>query len=83
MCPSGNPRIPASQTQGNREFVVPAGQTSSTLRVDAVLRYRKIDQFLLNYVMGEKAGLTAPVVDIASATATVCVRRAGAEAACQ
>lgn len=83
MCPSGNPRVPASQTRGDREFVVPATQTGGALRIEAVLRYRKIDQFLLNYVMGEKAGLTAPVVDIASATATVCVRRARAEAACQ
>ena len=48
-----------------------------------VLRYRKIDQFLLNYVMGEKSGLTAPVVDIASATATVCVGRNGPETSCR
>ncbi len=83
MCPSGNPRVPAYQMRGDREFVVPATQTGGALRIEAVLRYRKIDQFLLNYVMGEKAGLTAPVVDIAGATATVCVRRARAEAACQ
>ena len=83
MCPSGNPRVPVSKAHSDREFVVPAGQTSGALRIDAVLRYRKIDQFLLNYVMGEKSGLTAPVVDIASATATVCVRRAGTEAACE
>jgi hypothetical protein len=53
------------------------------LRIDAILHYRKIDQFLLNYVMGEKSGLTAPVVDIASATADVCVTEAGESAKCQ
>ncbi len=41
------------------------GRASGKLHIDATLHYRKIDQFLLNYVMGEKSGLTAPVVDIA------------------
>lgn len=83
MCPSGDSRIPASQAQADREFLVPVRHASGVLRIDATLHYRKIDQFLLNYVLGEKAGVTAPVVDIASATTTVCVRRAGAEAACE
>lgn len=82
MCPSDDPRVPASQVGGGREFSVPIGRASGVLRVDATLHYRKIDQFLLNYVLGEKAGLTAPVVDIASATTTVCVERAGAATSC-
>ena len=40
----------------------------------AILHYRKIDQFLLNYVLGEKSGITAPVVDIARVSATVAIR---------
>ena len=82
VCPSGGPSLPAEKTRGEREFSVPVKGATGTLRIDATLHYRKIDQFLLNYVMGEKAGLTAPVVDIASATANVCVARAGASASC-
>lgn len=32
-----------------------------SIRIEARLCYRKFDQFLLNYVFGEKAGLTAPI----------------------
>jgi hypothetical protein len=73
VCPSGGPSVPASKVPANREFSVPVGRARGKLHINATLHYRKIDQFLLNYVMGEKSGLTAPVVDIASATATVCV----------
>jgi hypothetical protein len=83
MCPSGGPRVPASKAKGGREFSVPVGGTSGKLHIEAILHYRKIDQFLLNYTMGEKSGLTAPVVDIASATATVCVARNGVGTSCQ
>jgi hypothetical protein len=83
MCPSGNPGVPASGVRASREFSVPAVDVMGRLHIDAVLHYRKIDQFLLNYVMGEKAGLTAPVVDIASATADVCVAKTGEVARCQ
>jgi len=82
MCPSGGPSTPASTVKGERQFAVAVGSNARKLRIDAILHYRKIDQFLLNYVMGEKSGITAPVVDIAGATAQVCVSRSGAEA-CQ
>lgn len=82
VCPSGGPSLPVEKTRGEREFSVPVADATGTLRIDATLHYRKIDQFLLNYVMGEKAGLTAPVVDIASATANVCVARTGAAMSC-
>ena len=82
MCPSGNPRVAAAKAQGDQEFSVPAGHTGGKLRIDATLHYRKIDQFLLNYVLGEKRGLTAPVVDIANATATVCVAGKGVTTSC-
>lgn len=83
VCPSGGPSVPTSKVPGNREFSVPVGHASGKLHVDAILHYRKIDQFLLNYVMGEESGLTAPVVDIASAAATVCVGRNGPETSCR
>jgi hypothetical protein len=52
-----------------------AAQRPGKMLVTAILNYRKVDQFLLNYVLGEKAGVTAPVVEIARATAGVDVRR--------
>jgi len=76
LCPSGAPRRASETLHDAREFAVPAG-TRGTLHITATLRYRKIDQFLLNYVLGEKAGLTAPVADIASATARVPVASKG------
>ena len=45
----------------HRDFVVPATKPGR-YRVEAVLNYRKVDQFLLNYLLGEKPGQTAPVV---------------------
>jgi hypothetical protein len=83
MCPSGGPSLPAAAVKPDTNFAVPTGTAVGKLRIDAILHYRKIDQFLLNYVMGEKSGLTAPVVDIASATADVCVTKAGESAKCQ
>ena len=83
MCPSGNPAVPASKVPAASEFSVPVSGRGGLLRITVKLRYRKIDQFLLNYTLGERSGLTAPVVDIASATARVCVVRRGESAACQ
>ena len=45
-------------------FAAPAGAHSLHLR--ARLRYRKIDQFLLNFMFGEKSGLTSPITDLAT-----------------
>ncbi len=83
MCPSGGPSLPATKVNPDRNFSVPAVKGTRMLHVHATLHYRKIDQFLLNYVMGEKSGLTAPVVDIASATTNVCVAKPGDTARCQ
>lgn len=77
MCPSGAPSLPAATLNPKRNFSVPAGNVTGKLHISAVLHYRKIDQFLLNYVMGPNSGLTAPVVDIASATADVCIAAGG------
>ena len=75
MCPSGGPSLPVVKVNPNKDFSVPAGNLTGKLHISATLHYRKIDQFLLNYVMGEKSGLTAPVVDVATAAADVCVGR--------
>jgi hypothetical protein len=83
MCPSGGPSLPTAQVNPNKDFSVPTGRAAGKLHIHATLQYRKIDQFLLNYVMGEKSGLTAPAVEIASATADVCVAKGEVAARCQ
>jgi hypothetical protein len=82
-CPSGGPMRRLAPMPSSSAFSVPVRSESGQLRVDAILHYRKIDQFLLNYVMGQKSGLTAPVVDVARTTATVCVAPAGGSNTCR
>ena len=40
-------------------------------RIDVALQYRKIDQFLLNFLFGESTSLTSPVTEIARASTVV------------
>ncbi|MBT3266108.1 hypothetical protein HN371_03090 [Candidatus Poribacteria bacterium] len=52
------------------DFMISA-PTVDTYTITAILHYRKVDQFLLNFLFGEESGLTAPVVELARATSTV------------
>ena len=80
-CP-GNAGGPAEPTAYDKTFTVPAGgRGTGALRVTARLMYRKIDQYLLNFMFGEKAGLTSPVTEMARAEATIRVRGDRARAA--
>ncbi|HEX6202060.1 MAG TPA: multiheme c-type cytochrome [Thermoanaerobaculia bacterium] len=45
-------------------------------RIEAALLYRKVDQFLINFLLGEDSGLTAPVIEMGRASAEVRVRGA-------
>ena len=56
----------------NWRFPLPAGRGS--YRIRAALQYRKVDQFLLNYLFGQSNPLSSPVTEIARATATVLIR---------
>ncbi|HEU5181436.1 MAG TPA: multiheme c-type cytochrome [Candidatus Polarisedimenticolia bacterium] len=56
-------------------FKVPGDGRS--LHVSARLLYRKIDQYLLNFMFGENAGLTAPITSLASAEGVIRVLPAG------
>ncbi|MDX1644034.1 MAG: multiheme c-type cytochrome, partial [Thermoanaerobaculia bacterium] len=49
--------------------------------VEASLMYRKVDQFLLNFLLGEDSGITAPVVEMTRARTTVRVASAAETAA--
>jgi len=46
------------------------------LDVKVRLRYRKVSQYLLNFMFGEESGLTAPITDLAVETVRIPVRRA-------
>lgn len=50
---------------------IPALEAPGEYRIEASLNYRKVDQFLLNYLLGASNQLTAPVTEIARATAVV------------
>ncbi|MFN7972585.1 MAG: multiheme c-type cytochrome [Acidobacteriota bacterium] len=69
-CPGGasNATVPESQSQ-SFGVAVPGGV--ATLHVKGRLMYRKIDQYLLNFMFGEGAGLTSPVTEMARAEKTV------------
>ncbi len=45
-------------------FAAPSG--ARTLHIQARLRYRKVDQFLLNFMFGEEKKLTSPITDLAT-----------------
>jgi hypothetical protein len=47
---------------------------AAELTVTARLLYRKVDQYLLNFMFGEESGLTMPAVEMARAEARVRVR---------
>jgi Cytochrome c554 and c-prime len=64
--PAHAPRRPGDTTFA---FRTPARVTR--LDVSARLMYRKIDQFLLNFLFGESAGLTAPVTVLSTATTSI------------
>jgi len=51
-------------------FRVPSAAVG-TLHVTARLLYRKMDQYLLNFLFGEKAGITTPVTEMARAEAVI------------
>jgi hypothetical protein len=54
------------------DFAAPPG--GGALRLTARLLYRKIDQYLLNFMFGENSGLTAPITEMARAEIEIKVR---------
>lgn len=82
LCPQTAPvRAKSFPQEVSYRMGVPQGGVR-TLKVQARLRYRKIDQFLLNFVFGEKKGLTSPITDMSSQTRVIQIeaksRRTGA-----
>lgn len=73
MCPSVIRRSPEN-IEGGQQFKVQIPDNySGAIHVSAKLYYRKVTQFLVNFLFGEESGLTAFVSEISSDTATVWV----------
>jgi hypothetical protein len=75
-CPSELAPLEEGPAEGSNErsvkhYDVAATADTGSYTVTAILNYRKVDQFLLNYMFGEDSGLTAPVVELDRATAVV------------
>jgi len=62
---------PALQSRDFR-FDPPGG--AAVLTVTARLLYRKVDQYLLNFMFGEKSGLTMPVTEMARAETRIHIK---------
>jgi len=81
-CPSSLGGASALPERPDRDvlesLVVPKREGLGGLHVKAQLNYRKVDQFLLNYVLGEDSGVTAPILEMSRAEAIVAVVRPGA-----
>ena len=60
-----------------QQLDVPAVARPGKYQVNVALQYRKVDQFLLNFLFGQTNKLSSPVTEITRATATVLVRESG------
>jgi len=57
--------------QAERQIDLPGQTQPGRYHVTAILYYRKVDQFLINFLLGEDSGLTAPVVEMNRVKTTV------------
>jgi hypothetical protein len=69
--PAGDQPAEGSNERSAKDYAFSASPDASSYRVTAILNYRKVDQFLLNYMFGEDSGLTAPVIELDRAIADV------------
>jgi hypothetical protein len=81
-CPGSAPVAGAGWPPGEtrmQQIDVPLAEPGH-YRVEAALLYRKVDQHLINFLLGEESGLTAPVVEMYRTSATIRVVTAEEEA---
>jgi hypothetical protein len=72
---SGRAGAAAQSAAGQEAFRFAAPRVApDRLHVVARLLYRKVDQYLLNFMFGEKSGLTAAVTEMARAEAVIRLR---------
>ncbi|MDX1631856.1 MAG: multiheme c-type cytochrome [Thermoanaerobaculia bacterium] len=76
-CPStiapGEARMQPRDGEEVRERTIPGPTEPGTYEVVASLMYRKVDQYLINFLLGEDSGLTAPVVEMNRVRASIAV----------
>lgn len=76
-CPGAMGSIPeeelekAAQPVQDYQLELDEGTAPETLHVSVRLNYRKVDQYLLNFLLGEDAGVTSPVVEMTRKEATI------------
>jgi hypothetical protein len=69
LCPATGAR---DRELANQRFAFPTPRGRVTrLDVSARLMYRKVDQFLLNFLFGESSGITAPVTVVSQDTTSI------------
>jgi hypothetical protein len=76
--PPPDETAPSPDAANARTIEVPSVDRPGRLHVNATLKYRKVDQFLIDFLFGEDTTITAPAVDIDHATATITVTRSSA-----
>jgi hypothetical protein len=80
-CPTtrapGIERERAVTGEETQQFDIPLKEGVDQYTVVARLMYRKVDQFLINFLLGEDSGLTAPVIEMNRVTKTIDLTRTG------
>src|SRR5690606_11863607 len=72
VCPASIVDGPADGLASRQQVSFDAPPHAATeLHVKATLMYRKINQYLLNYMFGEAAGLTSPITELSSDTMVI------------
>jgi hypothetical protein len=71
LCPSTAPVRKKDWPQEVAYQVKAPQGAARSLTVHARLRYRKVDQYLLNFMFGKEKGLTAPVTDMDAQSKTI------------
>lgn len=79
VCSGAGPEESGSPAREERLSLQVPQASSRNLLVTAELKYRKFDQYLLNYAFGEDSGLTAPVTTLSHARASIEVVPASGE----
>jgi hypothetical protein len=80
LCPATVVRATPAETNGESRmetFTFRAPRRITRLDVSAKLMYRKIDQFLLNFLFGEAAGVTSPVTVLSEDARSIAVTSSG------
>jgi hypothetical protein len=62
---------PAGDWNQDQEIEIPGAEQPGSYHIEVALLYRKVDQFLLNFLFGETNTITSPISEIARASATV------------